>query len=204
MGKSHERRYHSSSSSDTEIELGIETPKTKSARREARERRKQLIEKYPIRDFKTDCGAVSIDALRGIVITIMFLKSFTQRMTKLSNPLTNAFGYDWISSTFFFAQGARTTLMVLRLKESMKKMSREDARCAYAENYIRTLFSNFLVFVWALILVITQNSHNRLPMWDVLCAVIMFDTFAYPIAMYLPLWLPLILVPFIMILSPYM
>ena len=155
-------------------------------------------------NFKPDTGAVSIDGVRAICIFVMFFKSFTQRMSKLTNPITNAFGYDWISSAFYFAQGARTAFNVSKLNRDLKAMSPEDAKLTRAENYIRTLFSNFMVFVWASILVITEVSHERFSMWDVLHSVIIFDTCAYPLARFVPLWMTLPFIPVILLVTPYM
>ena len=165
----------------------------------------ELTEEYDAMfNFKPDTGAVSIDGVRAICIFVMFFKSFTQRMTKLSNPVTNAFGYDWISSAFYFAQGARTAFNVSKLNKDLKTMSPEDAKLTRAENYVRTLFSNFMVFVWASILVITEVSHERFSMWDVLHTVIIFDTCAYPLARFVPLWMTLPFIPIILLISPYM
>lgn len=158
------------------------------------------------RPYKPDSCAAAIDGVRAVAVICMFCKSFIQRMTISTNPMTKALGYEWIPSAFAYAGGARLTAELNVLKKQLKENWTDSAKCKEIrfESYVKSLFKNFLIFVYACILLIVAVSHEKMCMWDILQTICISGTIMYPIIRYVPLWIPLAITPIIFIFSPVM
>ena len=61
----------------------------------------------PKEEYHPDSVHTSIDALRSIAVILMVVRTVIARFTYGANPLTKAFGGDWLPPIFLFASGAR-------------------------------------------------------------------------------------------------
>ena len=158
------------------------------------------------RPYKPDSCAAAIDGVRAIAVIFMFSKSFIQRMTISTNPMTKALGYEWIPSAFAYAGGARLTAELNVLRKTLKENWTDHAKCKEIrfENYIKSLFKNLLIFIYACLLLIIAVSHKKMCMWDILQTICISGTIMYPVIRYVPLWIPLAISPIIFIFSPVM
>lgn len=158
------------------------------------------------RPYKPDSCAAAIDGVRAIAVIFMFSKSFIQRMTISTNPMTKALGYEWIPSAFAYAGGARLTAELNVLRKTLKENWTDQAKCKEIrfENYIKSLFKNLLIFIYACLLLIIAVSHKKMCMWDILQTICISGTIMYPVIRYVPLWIPLAISPIIFIFSPVM
>ena len=172
---------------------------------ELKESGDQVIKKY-VPPYRSDSCAISIDGLRTLSVLCMYFKTFVQRMTKSDNPITKALGYDWIPAAFAYATGARFAAE-MKVFEHNLYLNRDNPRLCREmriENYVRSLFANFAVYVFACLLIIVTLSHEQVCMWDILHTNVISATIMYPFMRTNHLMLPMLLTLLMFIFTPVM
>jgi len=152
-------------------------------------------------EYHPDSVYSSIDGLRAIAVFLMVVRTPIARFMYGANPLSKAFGGDWLPPIFLYASGARLVAEQDCLKSSLAALEDKPAarKRLLAESVVKYYASTIVMFIIAYLFTIASFGPSRACAWDVLVPLGIANMIMYPINYYLNRFQWILLIPAVLL-----